>query len=333
MPNCQSKHAVPPPPKSQYELERDERIKRAPRRPQSSSAATSCRRNAARRVGDPHAGNKAVMASLGFEEGAPTLKKAPPKPRAPKPYVPESERRRSPRLKGETIALALTYDLSDDEGPKRRSQSSCRKRDRVVDDLSDEQRAALPVSSLGAFLLAFEAWMEPDGEHPVSEQNRRSVIRQVRKLVSGEGVTYSYWPDGVVFRKDEPVTMQSDISKIIDDARDYEGQYGEDRGHGWLLKHPLRKLLFYQHYLDTKARLAPAAKAPPTKPTKATTPTKKAKKAKTSLVGRKVHKNFIGEGGWFDGVVKSVKDGKCRIAWSDKTESTMKDTAVQKILV
>ena len=55
-------------------------------------------------------------------------------------------------------------------------------------------------------------------------------------------------------------------------------------GNGWLLNHPLRKLLFYQHYLDTKAPLAPAAKAPPAKPTKAapaaTTPTKKAKKAK-----------------------------------------------------
>ena len=151
--------------------------------------------------------------------------------------------------------------------------------------------------------------------------------------MSGEGVTYAYWPDGVVFRKGEPVTMQSDISAIIDDARDYEDQYGEDRGHGWLLNHPLRKLLFYQHYLDTKARLAPAAKAPPAKPTMATTPTKKAKRVKTSLVGRKVRKNFVGEGGWFDGVVKSVKDGKCRIAWSDKTESTMKDTAVQKILV
>ena len=68
----------------------------------------------------------------------------------------------------------------------------------------------------------------------------------------------------------------------------------------------------------------------------ASTP-KKAKKAKT-LVGAKVNKKFKGyrsESGteYFDGVVKSVKDGKCRIAWSDKTESTMKDTAVQKILV
>ena len=64
----------------------------------------------------------------------------------------------------------------------------------------------------------------------------------------------------------------------------------------------------------------------------ASTP-KKAKKAKTSLVGRKVRKNFIGEGGWFDGVVKSAKGGKCLIVWSDDTENEMKDTAVQKILV
>ena len=236
--------------KSQYELERDARIKR----------------------------NEEWMLANGFNPwGSGPLKeikkKASPKPRAPKPYVPESERRRSPRLAGVVIApKRLTYDLSDDEGPKRRYRSSRRMRVRVVDDLSDERRAGLEkfTLNLDAFLDGFEAWMEPDGEHPVSEQNRRSVMRQVRKLVSGEGVTYAYWPVNVVFRKDEPVTMQSDISAIIDDARDYEDRYGEDRGHGWLLNHPLRKLLFYQHYLDTKARLAPAA----------TTPTKKAKKAK-----------------------------------------------------
>ena len=235
--------------KSQYELERDARIKR----------------------------NEEWMIAHGFNPwGSGPLKeiktKAPPKPRAPKPYVPESERRRSPRLAGETIApLRLTYDLSDDEGPKRPSQSSRRKRVLVVDDLSDEQRAALPEG------FTMDAFIESPVIKELSEQNRRSVIRQVRKLVSGEGVTYSYWPDNVVFRKGEPVTMQSDISAIIEDARDYEDQYGEDRGHGWLLNHPLRKLLFYQHYLDTKARLAPAAKAPA-----ATTPTKKAKRAKTN---------------------------------------------------
>ena len=58
--------------------------------------------------------------------------------------MPESQRRRSPRLAGETAGPErLTYDLSDDEGPKRRSQSSRRKRVRVVDELTDEQRAVL----------------------------------------------------------------------------------------------------------------------------------------------------------------------------------------------
>ena len=130
--------------------------------------------------------------------------------------------------------------------------------------------------------------MEPDGEHPISDDNRRQVIRQVTKLVSGEGVHYASpaygWPDDVIFRKDEPVTMQSDavrnhfqaftpstrrsshrsdIGQIIEDARDFENKHGRDHGNGWLLNHPLRKLLFYQHHLDTQARLAPPAEPAP----------------------------------------------------------------------
>ena len=68
----------------------------------------------------------------------------------------------------------------------------------------------------------------------------------------------------------------------------------------------------------------------------ASTP-KKAKKAKT-LVGAKVNKKFKGYRSasgteYFDGVVKSVEDGFCVIAWENGEESPMKDTAVQKILV
>ena len=69
----------------------------------------------------------------------------------------------------------------------------------------------------------------------------------------------------------------------------------------------------------------------------ASTP-KKAKKAKTPLVGAKVNKKFKGYRSasgteYFDGVVASVEDGMCVIAWEDGEESPMKDTAVQKILV
>ena len=163
-------------------------------------------------------------------------KKAPPKPRLPRKKVPESERRRSSRLQGGTAEPErLTYDeWSDDERPRQRSRGSGGRRarkNRLV-ELSEEQRAALDEFNMDDFEASASAsftkprhrrdgvitssyahrWMEPDGEHPISDDNRRQVIRQVTKLVSGEGVHYDSvnfgWPDDVIFRKDEPVTMQ-----------------------------------------------------------------------------------------------------------------------------
>jgi hypothetical protein len=117
------KHVVPAPPKSQYELERDERIKR----------------------------NEKFMLSIGLNPYGSggyvkqNTKKAPPKPRAPK-YVPESERRRSPRLAGETAGPErLTYDdWSGDERPRHSRGSGGRRarKNRLV-ELTEEQRAAL----------------------------------------------------------------------------------------------------------------------------------------------------------------------------------------------
>ena len=126
-----------------------------------------------------------------------------------------------------------------------------------------------------------------------------------------------------------------------------------------------------EDYKTTKAGLlgkpTPAAEAPAkkrgaaAKPAATTTPTKKKAKtdpfgcpdpvteapvrrgkkrgaASTSLVGKKVNKKFKGYRSasgteYFDGVVSSVEDGMCVIAWEDGEESPMKDTAVQKILV
>ena len=115
---------IPAAPKSQYEIERDERIKR----------------------------NEAFMLSIGIDPHGggymkQNKKKAPPKPRLPRPKVPESERRRSSRLQGGTAEPErLTYDeWSDDERPRQRSRGSGGRRarkNRLV-ELSEEQRAAL----------------------------------------------------------------------------------------------------------------------------------------------------------------------------------------------
>ena len=51
----------------------------------------------------------------------------------------------------------------------------------------------------------------------------------------------------------------------------------------------------------------------------------------SSLVGRQVRKKFPGSG-CFDGVIESVEDGRCEIAWSDGDVTSMKVGAVAKIL-
>ena len=211
------------------------------------------------------------------------------------------------------------------------------------------------------------------------------MIRQITKLVTGVGVDYHHWPAGVVFRKGEPVTLQDDIEQIKEDAKDFEAQHGRDLGNGWLLNHPLQKMILFRDHLaatklpgkarkKTKAvpRAPPsdddddddeaAAPPPEVKPAKGTlTPetvraireakrlfdegkldeaTYKETKAgllnksaaeAPSLVGRAVRKKFPGSG-VFDGVIQSVADGRCEIAWSDGAVTSMKISAVAKIL-
>ena len=204
------------------------------------------------------------------------------------------------------------------------------------------------------------------------------MIRQVTKLVTGVGVEYHHWPAGVVFRKGEPVTLQDDLAQIKEEAKDFEAEHGRDLGNGWLLNHPLQKMiLFRDHLAATKlpgkarkreAARPPVAPPPPSPETKAangalTPETVRAireakrlfdegkideatfKETKTgllnksapaadeapSLVGRAVRKRFPGSG-WFDGIIQSVEDGRCEIAWSDGAVKSMKESSVAKIL-
>jgi len=213
------------PPKSQYELERDARIAR----------------------------NQAFLASLGLGEDGQKLPKAPrtPRPRTPKRKVPESERRKSSRLAGGVAPVdRLEYDPADFED-RRPAKKVRRYSTREASPLTDEQRELLGEWDMEAFydFLGTNTTYHKE----VSPDNRRSVIRQVTKLVTGEGVHYdspSYgWPEHVVFRKDEPVTLQSDIEQIQDDARAFEAKHGRDHGNGWLLNHPLKKMILFRDHL------------------------------------------------------------------------------------
>ena len=86
----------------------------------------------------------------------------------------------------------------------------------------------------------------------ISDSNERSVMRQVKKLALGEGIRYESekygWPEGKYFRRGEKITLMHDIVELMDEAMECEAKWGRDRGNGWLLSHPLKKLLIFQMF-------------------------------------------------------------------------------------
>lgn len=82
-----------------------------------------------------------------------------------------------------------------------------------------------------------------------SRANAQQVIRQARKLLFGKGIPYSNWPEGVVFAKDETITLDdTDFDHLHKRAKAFEEEYGKDKGNGWLLQHPIHKLKLYQEF-------------------------------------------------------------------------------------
>ena len=107
------------------------------------------------------------------------------------------------------------------------------------------------------WLNEMEHWLQviPHGNrhHVVSQANAQSVMRQVKKLVAGDGITYCGWDDGVIFYNNVNVDLSFDFEQMYEEARDFEDLHGKDKGHGWLLLHPIKKLqLFKEYYYSRK---------------------------------------------------------------------------------
>ncbi|CAB9516683.1 expressed unknown protein [Seminavis robusta] len=105
---------------------------------------------------------------------------------------------------------------------------------------------------LPKWVLEMHDWMlsVPHGSKnsTVSETNARSVMRQVKKLVRGEGITYKNWEEGIVFYEDEPVNLSHNFEEMLTQAKRFEGLHGKDKGNGWLMQHPITKLDLYKQY-------------------------------------------------------------------------------------
>lgn len=85
---------------------------------------------------------------------------------------------------------------------------------------------------------------------PCSPSNVKTTISQLRKLESGKGIAHPR--ANVVFCAGRPLRLKDDVPHLIEQAKAWLDKHGEDKGHGWLLNHPLRKLLAYQRHLVTR---------------------------------------------------------------------------------
>jgi hypothetical protein len=131
-----------------------------------------------------------------------------------------------------------------------------RRRVRVDVELSDKDRQVLrgvddTIQDETYLLQTFQEFL--DLHDKISDQNARNVMRQVRKLVKGEGIRYESpkygWPADCFFLRGTKVTLASDFVDLLQQAVEAEDRWGHDRGNGWLLSHPLKKLLNFQQFV------------------------------------------------------------------------------------
>lgn len=147
------------------------------------------------------------------------------------------------------------YDEKDMKQYKQSKPIRQRARSMRIDTdqwkLSEKDRDTLASSVDDNFMPKFEEFLVY--KNKISEQNKRNVMRQAKKLVSGEGIRYespSYgWPEDCYFKKGEKITPMSDIVELMIEGQVCEDKWGRNHGNGWLIAHPLKKLLLFQQFI------------------------------------------------------------------------------------
>ena len=95
----------------------------------------------------------------------------------------------------------------------------------------------------------FSMYLQETG---MSESNRIACMRVIKKLVNGKGVTHRNKPQEA-FLMGYKVTPSDDIEALRYRANVWlpcrKGVGCIDKGHGWALNHPLKKLVMYKEHL------------------------------------------------------------------------------------
>mmetsp|Transcript_27848 Transcript_27848/g.85437 ORF Transcript_27848/g.85437 Transcript_27848/m.85437 type:complete len:220 (+) Transcript_27848:131-790(+) len=193
------------------------------------------------------AANKAHMQSLGLGDAKKALRQAPQRQRknafVQRPRT-GGKQRRSPRLASQPPEALLELEVFEPASNKRRRSDPRPVKD-AAPPSTEAQRRALRGRALD--LTDFRTFLEETER--LSVKNTRAVMRQVTQLAEGGGVTYTGWRAGVAFRRGQALELAEDLHAVRAAAQDHEDEHGVDKGNGWLLRHPLTKLILYQGYL------------------------------------------------------------------------------------
>ena len=85
----------------------------------------------------------------------------------------------------------------------------------------------------------------------MSTSNRTACLRVIKKLVTGKGISHRNKP-GQTFLLGYKLSPQDDLEGILKIASvwlpHHRGPGCLDKGHGWALNHPLKKLSMYKKH-------------------------------------------------------------------------------------
>jgi hypothetical protein len=158
--------------------------------------------------------------------------------------------RRIKRRKHTKTAKKQTFDLGQQTTPEERAIFEPRKPTKkgkkqkfdMGQQITPKERAIFePISS--------EEWLE-DMEHYYSvivgnsASNVQRVMCTTRKLASGQGVQHPSTQK--CFMRKRKVNLGMDLREILDEASEWVYDNGGDRGNGWLIEHPVKKIWIYQ---------------------------------------------------------------------------------------
>ena len=171
--------------------------------------------------------NRGHLKKLGLEKASRNMRKS-IRPKKKKRYVKHarmkvSETTEAPRRSNRVRKVEPPVKSVEDPevlASLRSPKPKPRKKRADANRLTPEEREKL--QNLPDWTAEMEYYLM--SEENLSQPNYRSVMRQVERLVSGVGITYSRWNEGVFFHKGKSVDLSWDFDALYQDAVDFEGE-------------------------------------------------------------------------------------------------------------